>query len=114
MYALGAVDFIVRPGAALASLGKAGGERMDFEPAGFYNALASAYMATIAALALTAGRDPDGGRDLVPPLLVAKAASSAAMLYRYQQTKKKGFAVGAAVDAFLLGVTAGLYSASDS
>jgi hypothetical protein len=70
-------------------------------------------MATIAALALTAGRDPDAHRALVVPLLVAKAASSTAMLYRYAHTKRRGFAVGAALDAALLGITAGLYNALD-
>ncbi|MGH2729975.1 MAG: hypothetical protein ACRDJI_05130 [Actinomycetota bacterium] len=112
VYALGAVDFIARPRAALATLGRLGGEPLDYEGPGLYNSLAGAYMATIAALALTAGRDPEANRNLVPPLLVAKAASSAAMLYQYQRTRKRGFALGAALDAFLLGATAGLYAAS--
>ena len=83
------------------------------EPPGLYNSLASAYMATIAALALSASKDPDERRALIPPLLVAKAVSSSLMLYRFTQTRKKGFALGAALDAFLFGVTAGLYSNLD-
>jgi hypothetical protein len=113
VYALGSVDFVARPRAATRSLNKAGGARLEDEEPGLYNALASAYMATIAALALSAGRDPDGRRQLVPPLLVAKASSSAAMLYRYARTRRRGYAVGAALDAVLLGVTAGLYNALD-
>jgi hypothetical protein len=110
-YVIGAVDFYARPWAATVSLNQAaGGEPIPHEQPGVYNALASAYMATIAALALTAARDPEEHRDLVPPLLVAKATSSAGLLVRYIQTKKRGYAVGAGVDAFLFGVTAGLYS----
>ena len=110
-YASGAFDFVARPKAATRSLGKAAGEPLDDEAPGLYNSLASAYMATIAALALTAARSPSERRDLVPPLLVAKAASSGALLYRYLTTRRRGFAVGAALDAALLGVTAGLYNA---
>lgn len=113
VYALGSVDFVVRPRAATRSLNLSGGVALEDEEPGLYNALASAYMATIAALALGAGRDPTGRRALVPPLLVAKAASSAALLYRYARTRRRGFAVGAALDAVLLGVTAGLYNALD-
>jgi hypothetical protein len=112
-YASGAVDFVARPKAATRSLGKAGGQPLDDEEPGLYNALASAYMATIASLALTAARDPDGRRMLIPPLLVAKAASSGVLLYRFLTTQRRGFAVGAALDAVLLGVTAGLYNALD-
>lgn len=113
-YASGAVDFVARPKAATRSLSKAGGDVLDDEEPGLYNALAAAYMATIAALALTAARDPDERRALIPPLLVAKAASSGALLYRYLRTRRRGFAVGAALDAALLGVTAGLYNALDA
>jgi hypothetical protein len=113
IYAVGAVDFLVRPRAAPASLSRAGGEPLDEEPVGLYNSLASAYMATIAALALGASGNPQERRALIPPLLVAKATSSAAMLWRFSQTGKRGFAVGAALDALLLGVTAGLYNSLD-
>ena len=113
VYAAGSVDFIARPRAATRSLNMSGGARLDDEEPGLYNALASAYMATIAALALGDGRDPAGKSALVPPLLVAKAASSGAMLYRYFRTRRRGFAIGAALDAALLGVTAGLYNALD-
>ncbi|HWL65630.1 MAG TPA: hypothetical protein VNP73_06610 [Actinomycetota bacterium] len=108
IYALGAVDFIARPWAATASLGNVGGDEMETESVGLYNALASSYMATIAALSFSAARDPLDKRDLIPPLLVAKAVSSATMMYRYFTTKKRGYAYGAALDAFLLGTTAGL------
>lgn len=111
VYAAGAVDFIVRPWAAIKSLEKAGGHEMEPEEPGVYHSLASAYMATIAALALTAARDPDEGRMLIPPLLVAKAGSASALLYRYLMTRNRGFALGAALDALLFGVTAGLYAA---
>jgi hypothetical protein len=113
LYAAGAIDFTVRPRAATDSLGRATGDAMAPEPPGVYNALASAYMATIAALALAAARNPRLARPLVPPLLVAKATSSAGFLLRYVRTRKLGFAAGAALDAFLLGVTAGLYGALD-
>jgi hypothetical protein len=113
VYAAGAADFLVRPRAATRSLSMSGGSQLDDEEPGLYHSLACAYMATIAALALTAGRDPDAHRALIPPLLVAKATSSAAMLYRYARTRRRGFAVGAALDAALLGVTAGLYNALD-
>jgi hypothetical protein len=113
VYAAGSVDFIARPRAATRSLNMSGGTPLEDEEPGLYNALAGAYMATIAALALRAGRDPEGRRELVVPLLVAKAASSGAMLYRYARTRRRGFAVGAALDAVLLGVTAGLYNALD-
>ncbi|HEV3472193.1 MAG TPA: hypothetical protein VG408_03175, partial [Actinomycetota bacterium] len=59
LYAVGAVDFVLRPRAATRSLNRYGGERIEDEEPGFYNALAAAYMATIAALALEAGRDPE-------------------------------------------------------
>lgn len=110
VYALGAADFVVRPWAATRSLNRYGGERIEDEEPGFYNALAAAYMATIAALALGAGRDPEGNAGLIPPLLVAKAVSSSAFLYRYLVTRRRGYAVAAALDAALLGVTAGLYA----
>jgi hypothetical protein len=113
IYAAGAVDFAARPRAATRSLNMAGGAPLEDETPGLYNALASAYMATIAALALGAARDPAGRRELVPPLLVAKAASSAALLYRYARTRRRGFAAGAALDAVLLGITAGLYNGLD-
>ena len=113
IYALGAADFVARPWAATASLSKMGGEKMEAEPAGFYNSLATAYMATIAALALSAATDPGGKRALIPPLLVAKATSSGVMLYRFLTTRRRGYAAGAALDAFLLGTTAGLYAALD-
>lgn len=113
VYALGAADFLVRPWAATASLSQMGGEKIETEAPGFYNSLASAYMATIAALSLSAARDPAEKRDLIPPLLVAKAVSSGTMLYRYFTTRKRGYAVGAALDAFLLGATAGLAASLD-
>jgi hypothetical protein len=113
IYALGAIDFLVRPWAATASLNQMGGEDMETEGSGLYNSLASAYMATIASLSFSAATDPDEKRDLIPPLLVAKAVSSGTMLYRYMATRKRGFAMGAALDAFLLGTTAGLYAALD-
>lgn len=112
-YALGAVDFVARPAAATRSLSQTGGEPLDDEEPGLYNSLASAYMATIAALALTAARDSDKRSALIPPLLVAKAASSGVLLYRYVRTRRRGYAVGAALDAALLGVTAGLFNALD-
>ena len=110
VYAAGAVDYVARPAAALDTLGRLGGERLDPEGNGLYNSLAGAYMATIAALALGASRDPSGNRALIPPLLVGKAASAAGLVYLYAKTRKKGYAVGAGVDAFLFGVTAGLSS----
>lgn len=112
-YALGGVDFVARPWAATASLSRLGGDRIDTETAGVYSSLAAAYMATIAALALSASRDPVAKRALIPPLLVAKAASSGLLLYRFLTTRKRGYAAGAALDAFLLGTTAGLYAALD-
>ena len=113
VYAAGAIDFTARPAAATRSLNQAGGPALPDEEPGMYNALASAYMATIAALALGASRDPASNRNLIPALLVAKATSSAGMLYRYFKTKRRGYAVGAALDAALLGVTAGLSAALD-
>jgi hypothetical protein len=114
IYALGAVDFTSRPRAATQGLSQTGGLPLPDEEPGIYNALASAYMATIAALALSAAQDPAGRRSLIPPLLVAKSSSSAGFLYRYLRTKRRGYAVGAALDALLLGVTAGLSAAVDS
>ncbi len=111
LYAAGAVDFTLHPRGAIETLSSAGGAPLDPEPAGVYNALAGAYMATIASLALTAARDPEAHDALIPPLLVAKATSSAGLLWRYLQTRRRGFAVAAALDALLLGVTAGLRAA---
>ena len=116
VYAAGAVDFLVRPWAATRSLNSYArstdvGDRLEDEVPGFFNALAAAYMATIAALALEASRDPQTKADLVPPLLVAKAVSSSAFLYRYVSTRQRGYALAALLDAVLFGVTAGLYSA---
>lgn len=108
-YALGGVDFAARPWAATASLSKLGGERLETEPPGVYNGLATAYMATIAALALSAANDPAAKRSLIPPLLVAKAVSSGMMLYRFTTSRKRGYAIGAALDACLLAATAVLY-----
>ena len=114
VYAAGAVDFTVRPRAATQSLSNVGGPPLPDEEPGVYNALASAYMATIAALALSASRNPGGRRDLIPPLLVAKATSAGGFLYRFLKTKRPGYALGAAIDAGLLGVTAGLFASLDS
>lgn len=114
IYALGAVDFIARPKGAVEALNRPGGDPIEpEEPEGLFNSLAAAYMATIAAIALSASTDPEDRAVLIPPLLVAKATSSGAMLYRYLTTKKMGFAYGAALDALLLGVTAGLYNSLD-
>jgi hypothetical protein len=113
LYGLGAADFLARPWAATASLSRLGGDKIGSEPAGFYNALAAAYMATIAAISFSAARDPAGKRDLIPPLLAAKAVSSGALLYRYLVTRKRGYAFGSALDAFLLGTTSGLYAGLD-
>ena len=113
VYAAGAVDFTTRPRAATRSLNLAGGDPLPDEGPGLYNALASAYMATIAALALTAARDPDDNRNLIQPLLVAKATSSVGLLLRYVRTRRRGFALSAALDALLFGVTAGLNAALD-
>ena len=109
VYALGAADFLARPWSPTRSLNRYGGERIEDEPGGFYNSLAGAYMATIAALALESARNPEARGDLIPPLLVAKAASSSAFLYRFAQTRRRGYAVAAGMDAFLFAVTAGLY-----
>ena len=113
IYALGAADFLVRPKAAGQSLQQVGGEPMEEERPGLYNSLASAYMATIAALSLRAATDPAERRELIPPLLVAKAVSSGALLLRYFNTRHKGFAAASALDAFLFGVTAGFYANLD-
>ena len=113
VYAAGAVDFLARPKAATRSLNQAGGAPLPDEEPGIYNALAGAYMATIAALALTAARDPRGNRALLGPLLVAKATSSGGFLLRYLQTRRRGFALSAALDAALFGVTAGLGAGLD-
>jgi hypothetical protein len=113
IYAAGAVDFTVHPRGATEALSGWGGTPLDAEPPGLYNALASAYMATIAALALTASRDPKAQRALIPPLLVAKATSSAGLLLRYARTRRRGFAAAALLDALLFGVTAGLLAAQD-
>jgi len=58
VYALGAADFLARPWSPTRSLNRYGGERIEDEPGGFYNSLAGAYMATIAALALESARGP--------------------------------------------------------
>lgn len=113
VYAAGAVDYVVKPEGALETLGKLGGEPLEPEGHGLYNSLAGAYMATIAALALGASRDPLRRRELIPPLLVGKAASAAGLLFMYAKTRKKGYAVGAGLDAFLFGMTAGLTNALD-
>lgn len=111
LYALGGVGFFARPRDATEALSRVG-EPLDPEPAGLYNSLATAYMATITALAFGAAGSEEARDHLVPPLLVAKATSSGALLYRYVRTRRAGFAAGAALDALLLGVTAGLHSAA--
>jgi hypothetical protein len=118
-YAAGALDIVARPRAAVVTLNSAtanvaGGRRIaPEEPPGLYNSLAAAYMATIAALSLTASRDPSANRNLIPPLLVAKGASASALAYRYLRSRRPGFLAAAALDAALLGVTAGLYTNLD-
>ncbi|MDQ3879340.1 MAG: hypothetical protein M3290_13485 [Actinomycetota bacterium] len=112
-YAVGAADFLVRPHASTRSLSLAGGDPLADESPGLYHSLACAYMATIAALSLTAAREPGDRRELIPPLVVAKAVSSATLMYRFRQTGKRGFLVGSILDAVLLGVTAGFYSSLD-
>jgi hypothetical protein len=112
-YAFGAADYLARPKAATRSLSKSGGERLDDEEPGLYHSLAVAYMATIAGLSFSAARSPAERADLIPPLLVAKIASSGALIYRYQQTRRRGYAIAAALDAALFGITAGLYSNID-
>ncbi len=111
-YAVGTLSFAMRPQDAPWVLGRLGGTRLEPENAGVYNALASAYMATIAVLALTAADDEGGRAYLIPPLLVAKAASSLALINRYRATRARGFAAGAVLDASILGVTVALYRAS--
>ena len=113
LYALGGAGFLTRPQDAIEALGRAGGEALDPEPPGLYTSLSVAYMATITSLAFAAAAaEPEDRDHLIPPLLVAKAASSSALVVRYIRTKRLGYAAGAALDALLLGVTAGLYSAA--
>ena len=111
-YALGAAALVLRSRGADGFLDAERESPADDEP-GVSTSLATAYMATIAALSLSASSDPDSKRELIPPLLVAKAVSSGALFYRFVQTRKRGFAAGAALDAALFGVTAGLYSSLD-
>lgn len=112
LYALGGAGFLTRPQDALDALGRVG-EPLDPEPPGLYTSLSTAYMATITALAFSAATADDETRDrLIPPLLVAKATSSSALVLRYIRTRRAGYAAGAALDALLLGVTAGLHAAT--
>lgn len=112
LYAIGGAGFLTRPQDAVDALGRVG-EPLEEEQPGLYTSLSTAYMATITALAFAAASADDEGRDrLLPPLLVAKATSSSALLLRYFRTRRLGFAAGAALDAFLLGVTAGLHAAT--
>jgi hypothetical protein len=112
LYALGGTGFLARPHDAVEALGRVG-EPLDEEPAGLYSSLSTAYMATITALAFAAASSDDEGRaKLIPPLLVAKATSSSALLVQFFRTRRAGFAAGAALDALLLGVTAGLHAAT--
>ncbi|MDQ3982465.1 MAG: hypothetical protein M3271_07270 [Actinomycetota bacterium] len=76
-------------------------------------AFVGGYLAASAAVALAIARDPQARRTLVPPLLIGKAGTSAALLYRYAWTRRRAYAAVAAVNAVALGVTAGLYSALD-
>ena len=111
LYAAGALQYLVQPKAVGVSLGNMGDEPLpDSGPPGVYNSLASAYMATIAALSFSAATDPSDKKDLIPPLLVAKAFSSGALLNRYLRTRHRGYAFASALDALLLGVTAGFYA----
>jgi hypothetical protein len=112
VYGLGALNFMARPHSPTDSLGQMTGQPMEREEPGMYHALAVAYMATISAMSLAAASDPEGNRGLIPPLLVAKAASSAALLYRFKVTGRPGYAAGAVLDAALFGVTAGLNARS--
>ena len=112
LYAVGGAGFLARPQDAVDALGRVG-EPLEEEGPGLYTSLSTAYMATITALAFAAAAADEDGRDrLIPPLLVAKATSSSALLLRYLKTRRLGFAAGAALDALLLGVTAGLHAAS--
>ena len=112
IYAIGGIGFLSRPQDAVDALGRVG-DPLDEEPPGLYTSLSTAYMATITALALAAASADDDARDaLIPPLLVAKATSSSALLLRYFKTRKLGYAAGAALDALLLGITAGLHTAT--
>jgi hypothetical protein len=112
LYALGGAAMLARPQDAVDALGRVG-EPLDEEHPGLYTSLSTAYMATITALAFAAASADEEGRGrLIPPLLVAKATSSSALLLRYVRTRRLGFAAGAALDALLLGVTAGLHAAT--
>lgn len=110
VYAAGAAIFLARPDETTRALARAAADEMEDEPTGVYHALATAYMTTIAALALGAASEPPARRALIPPLMVAKASSSAALLYRFVSTRRRGFAAAAALDAAILGITAGLYA----
>src|SRR5687768_16622644 len=83
IYTLGALDYTLRPHSVNETLAVAGGERVVEAEPGIYHSLASAYMAPIGAMAPSAAPDPEARRDLIRPLLVAKATPSAGMLYRY-------------------------------
>lgn len=108
IYGLGALNFMIRPESPTDSLGQVTGQPMEREEPGMYHALAVAYMATISAMSLSAAADPEERSSLIPPLLVAKAVSSAGMLYRFKATGRPGYAAGAVLDAALFGITAGL------
>ena len=105
LYAGGAALFALRPDRTVRDLGRVGGAPPSDD--GVWNALAVAYMATIATTAAAAAAsDRSRRRGLLPVLLAGKVASSAMFVRQYVRTGARGYLVGVATDVPLAVATA--------
>lgn len=87
-------------------------DREDELDRAFWSVLGASYLVTIAAAAWVAGKDRVAAKDLAPPLMAAKGASTALFTVQYLKTRRPSYLVSAITDGGLLGATVWLWQRS--
>lgn len=106
-YGIAGLNLLIRRKSFEADMKRIDGKR---RPPDIWPALGVAYMATIAAVAWSASRDRQRAGELVKPLLVAKASTSALFANQFLRTRRRSFLLATLVDGAILAITLWLSS----
>jgi hypothetical protein len=106
-YAVAGLNLLVRRKSFESDMKRIDGKR---KPPDIWPALGVAYMATIAAVAWSASRDRQRAAELVKPLLVAKATTTALFANQFLRTRRRSFLLATIVDGGILAATLWLSS----
>ena len=113
LFAAGALSFAISPDRTLRQLNGLPGAAVPVGEERFWNALAVSLMATLTALCALAAGDVRGRRQLVLPVLVSKAASTAMFLTRFSaRPRRTAYLAGALTDGSILVLTLRRYLAA--